>query len=288
MARTVTVGLDGSRESVVAAEWGAREAENRAVPLRVVNVWPPNGVVPESMADRETQRHWAERVPRDVGEELRRRHPGLAITVEQLIGWPREVLPEAAAESELLVLGSRGLSGVGRFLVGAVGQAVLAHTDRPVVFVRAPEHDRELPDSHGPVVLGLGTAADALFAFAFDAARRRGTGLWIVHAWKLPPYFGYGMPSDSSLEADLTKSEATHLEEAVRPWRDAHPEVEVTVESRRGRAVDLLADAARDHGASLVVVGRYIRRSSLGGRVGSVTYGVLHHVTAPVAVVSHS
>ncbi|MEU9606020.1 universal stress protein [Streptomyces sp. NPDC048057] len=288
MVRAVTVGLDGSRESLAAAEWGAREAELREAPLRLVNVWAPDGVVPQSMADRDGQRHWAERIPRRAQEELRGRHPGLDVTADQLVGWPREVLPEAAAESELLVLGSRGLSGVGRFLVGAVGQAVLAQTDRPVVFVRAPEHGHVPPDPRGPVLLGLDTTADALLEFAFDEARRRRTGLWIVHAWSLPPYFGYGMPSDSSLTADLTEKEATHLGEAVRPWRDTHPDVEVTEDSRRGRPEDLLADAARDHDAALVVVGRRIRRSPLGGRVGSVTYGVLHHVTAPVAVVSHS
>ncbi|MFH8618685.1 universal stress protein [Streptomyces sp. NPDC017979] len=288
MVRAVTVGLDGSRESLAAAEWGAREAELRKAPLRLVNVWPPDGVVPQSMADRAGQRHWAERVPRHAAEELRGRHPGLDVAADQLVGWPREVLPEAAAAAELLVLGSRGLSGVGRFLVGAVGQAVLAQTDRPVVFVRAPEHGHVPPDARGPVVLGLDTAADPLLEFAFEEARRRGTGLWIVHAWNLPPYFGYGMPPDSSLNADLTASEAAKLEDGVRPWRKTYPGVEVTEDSKRGRTVDLLADVARDQDAALVVVGRRIRRSSLGGRVGAVTYGVLHHVAAPVAVVSHA
>ncbi|MDX2860211.1 universal stress protein, partial [Streptomyces scabiei] len=46
MFRTVTVGIDGSRESLAAAEWAAREARLRALPLRLVNVWEP---VPEPM-----------------------------------------------------------------------------------------------------------------------------------------------------------------------------------------------------------------------------------------------
>lgn len=37
MSRTVTVGLDGSPESLAAADWAAREAHLRAVPLRVVH-----------------------------------------------------------------------------------------------------------------------------------------------------------------------------------------------------------------------------------------------------------
>ncbi|MGV9238841.1 universal stress protein, partial [Streptomyces nigra] len=35
MARTITVGLDGSSESRAAAEWAAREATLRQVPVRL-------------------------------------------------------------------------------------------------------------------------------------------------------------------------------------------------------------------------------------------------------------
>lgn len=41
MPRTVTVGLDGSPESRVAADWAAREAKLRGLPLKLVNVWEP-------------------------------------------------------------------------------------------------------------------------------------------------------------------------------------------------------------------------------------------------------
>lgn len=37
MSRTVTVGLDGSPESLAAADWAAREALLRAAPLRLVH-----------------------------------------------------------------------------------------------------------------------------------------------------------------------------------------------------------------------------------------------------------
>ncbi|MFD8653846.1 universal stress protein, partial [Streptomyces mirabilis] len=47
MPRTVTVGLDGSPESRAAADWAAREAKLRGLPLKLVNVWEP---VPEPIA----------------------------------------------------------------------------------------------------------------------------------------------------------------------------------------------------------------------------------------------
>jgi nucleotide-binding universal stress UspA family protein len=61
--------------------------------------------------------------------------------------------------------------------------------------------------------------------------------------------------------------------------------VEVVEESRSGSPANQLVDAS--HEASLVVVGRRVRRSPLGAHIGSVTHAVLHHATAPVAVVAH-
>ncbi len=43
MPRTVTVGLDGSPESRAAADWAAREAKLRGLPLKLVNVWSGTG-----------------------------------------------------------------------------------------------------------------------------------------------------------------------------------------------------------------------------------------------------
>ncbi|MGW6462215.1 universal stress protein [Streptomyces sp. NPDC055078] len=295
MSRTVTVGLDGSRESLAAAEWAAREAKLRGLPLKVVNVWEKVPLIQAPFMGAETQQHWAESFPGEASDELLRRHPDLDITVERLTGSPGELLPEAAREADLLVLGSRGLSGLGGFLVGSVGQAVVARAERPVVFVRVPDAeggeqaapgDEVSPD--GPVVLGLDANApdDALIEFAFEAAGRRGAPLRVVHGWSLPPYFAYGLPPDPELNAQLATAETATLAEVLRPWRQKYPSVEVVEEALPGKAVDLLVAAAAE--ASLLVVGRRMRPSApFGGRIGSVAHAVLHHATAPVAVVPH-
>ncbi|WP_151478308.1 universal stress protein [Streptomyces albicerus] len=300
MSRTVTVGLDGSPESRAAAEWAAREAKLCGLPLKLVNVWEavPDPIAQAPLLGAETQQHWTERIPREAADGIRLRHPGLDVTVEQLNGRPSEVLLDAAKDTELLVLGSRGLSGIGGFMVGSVGLAVVAHTERPVVLVRAGEQaaDEHTMDPAGipsaaapyrPVVLGLDVESpdDSVIEFAFEAAARRATALRVVHSWNLPPYFAYGLPADPGLNAELAKQDATALTEALRPWRQKYPAVEVVERSRSGRAADHLVDAARE--ASLVVVGRRIRRSPFGAHVGPITHAVLHHAIAPVAVVPH-
>ncbi|WP_329238947.1 universal stress protein [Streptomyces canus] len=300
MTRTVTVGLDGSAESRAAAEWAAREAQLLGLPLKLVHVWEP---VPEPMAQApllgaETQQHWTERIPREAAEGVRLRHPGLEVITEQLSGRPADVLTGAAKDAELLVLGSRGLSGVGGFMVGSVGLSAVAHAERPVVLVRAgeqaaDEHEMDpvgIPSAAAPfrpVVLGLDieNPDEELIAFAFAAAARRSTSLRVVHGWNPPPYYAYGLAVDLELHGELARCESTALAEVLLPWREKFPDVEVTEESSYGSPGNHLVDASR--AASLVVVGRRIRRNPLGAHVGPVTHAVLHHSAAPVAVVPH-
>lgn len=313
MLRTITVGLDGSPESRAAAEWAAREAQLSGLSLRIVHIWEP---VPEPIAQapllgRETHQHWTERsemgvppaegwgsIPREAADGIGLRHPGVEVTGEHLAGRPSEILIEEAKSAELLVLGSRGLSGIGGFMVGSVGLAVVAHAECPVVLVRAlelaaDEHEMDpagIPSAatpFRPVVLGLDIEHpdETLIEFAFDAAQRRATSLRVVHGWNPPPYYAYGMPADPALHEALSLSESHALTEALRPWRQKYPAVEVTEESHYGTPGNHLVDASCD--ASLVVVGRRIRRSPFGAHIGPVTHAVLHHSTAPVAVVPH-
>ncbi|MFI7413403.1 universal stress protein [Streptomyces sp. NPDC049627] len=301
MVRSVVVGLDGSSESRAAAEWAAREAKLRDLPLKIVHVWEP---VPEPMAQApllgaETQQHWTERVPREAAEGIRLRHPGVEVTTEQLTGSPADTLVKATEAAELLVLGSRGFSGIGGFMVGSVGLSVVAHAERPVVLVRAGEQasDEHEPDGAGipsaatpyrPVVLGLDAAspADAVIEFAFEEAARRKTGLRALHGWNLPPYYVYGLSADIELHDEITRQQAAALAEVLRPWRQKYPDVEVAEEVPSGSPGIRLVDASRE--ASLVVVGRRVRRSPFGAHIGPVTHAVLHHATAPVAVISHT
>ncbi|MFI5675525.1 universal stress protein [Streptomyces cellulosae] len=300
MIRTVVAGIDGSPESRAAAEWAAREAKLRGLSLKLVHVWEP---APDPLAQApvfgaETRAHWSERVLRETAEGLALRHPGVDVTRRQLTGRPADALVDEAQDADLLVLGSRALTGIGGFLVGSVGQAVVARIEVPVVLVRAGEQaaDEHTMDPVGipsaatgfrPVVLGLDTdnPDDTVIAFAFEEAARRGAALRVVHGWNLPPYYVYGLAADPEFDGELDRADADALAAVLRPWRAKHPDVEVAEVSEAGSPANHLIDASRD--ASLVVVGRRIRRSPIGAHIGPVTHAVMHHSTAPVAVVAH-
>ncbi|MEU2716635.1 universal stress protein [Streptomyces sp. NPDC007205] len=301
MSRTVTVGLDGSPESRAAAEWAAREALLRGLPLKIVHVLEPTPryVARTPLLDLDSYRQWGEQLARESADGLRLRHPGIEVTTEQLTGTVADVLCEAAGFAELLVLGSRGLGGLGGFMVGSVSLGVVARAERPVVLVRAGEQaaDEHRMDPAGvpsaaapfrPVVLGLDVGApdDTLLEFAFDAAARRNAALRAVHAWPEPPTSFYRFPGDVELYDTLGRGQAALLGKVLRPWREKFPDVEVIEGSRCGSAAEVLVNDSRD--ASLLVVGRRIRTGSFGAHIGHVTHSALHHVAAPVAVVAHS
>ncbi len=296
MARTITVGLDGSPESRAAAGWAAREAALRQVPVRLLHVWQP---VLEPMAlaaplGADTHRHGSERLLEETAKALRPRHPGVEVTGDQLVGAPAEMLIDATRDAELLVLGSRGLGGLAGFLIGSVGQSVVARAEVPVVLVReggrtAGEHAGPPSATPGlrPVVLGLdsGNPDETVITFAFEEARLRGTTLTVVQGWNLPPSYAHSLAAGVDPREDIVRGQAAALTEALMPWREKYPDVEVSEESRLGSPADHLVHAARD--ASLLVVGRRVRRNPFGVHIGAVAHAVMHHATAPVAVVAH-
>lgn len=298
MSRTVTAGIDDSPESRTAAEWAAREALLRDLPLKIVYVQEPTPrmAARTPLFDVDSYRRWAERMAEEAAAGIRTRHPDVEVTTAQLTGTVADVLCEAAGDAELLVLGSRGLGRLGGFLVGSVSLAVVARAERPVVLVRAGEESQtagapsEASDEGPslPVVLGLDIEepADALLEFAFDAAARRKVPLRAVHAWPEPPTSFYRFAGDAELYDTLERGQATLLSKVLHPWRQKFPDVEVIEVSRCGSAAQVLVNHSRD--ASLVVVGRRIRTGSFGAHIGHVAHSALHHVAAPVAVVAHS
>ncbi|MEU6060652.1 universal stress protein [Streptomyces sp. NPDC047097] len=324
MSPSVVTGLDGSAASLAAAEWAAREAEVRGLPLRLVHAaeeWstPYGQSPPVPLLSRP---RWGERMLARAADELAERHPGLKIETEQVADGAFDTLMEASRDADLLVLGSRRLTALAGYLMGSVSLAVLARATCPVALVRAPDPEDapalapaaraaaltaadggadhrpgtppatagapDVPAPVGEVVLGLDLAkpSDEVIAHAFAAAAERGAVLRVVHGWSMPPVFGYDPAAlDPAHGTELAADHSARLRDALRPWRTSHPGVTVVEQCVVGPPAAHLTEAAA--GACLVVLGRQNRPSVLGFRIGPVTHAVLHHVAPPVVVVPH-
>ncbi|MFB8757311.1 universal stress protein [Streptomyces sp. NPDC059852] len=289
MTRPITAGVDGSEESLAGLAWAAREAVRRGLALRVVHAWRFQEHEAMAAVDADTQAGWVRdglaRAVRSVTE----RHPALEVTTEVVDGGAVETLLAATAESEMLVLGSRGHAAVVGFLLGSVGQQVVAGAERPVVLVRAGDRASAEVAGHDIVVGQQGDAEDdaEVLRFAFETAAARGAAVRAVRAWTLPPLFAYSPASLKLLDdaGGLEPYEKKALAEALLPWRERFPDVHVVEHVEMGSAGQVLLSVASR--AQLVVVGRRARRTAVGARIGSVASGVLHHAPCPVAVVPH-
>lgn len=286
MGQSIVVGLDGSRESLAAAEWACAEARLRGLPVELLQVWPRRTADPPLESTLRKALRGAE-------IEISARHPGVEISTLRTPGDAPEVLAAAAGRAALLVLGSRGLGAVSGFLLGSTGQSVLAHAPCPVVLVRPRGRatgEVWAADDSAPrdVVLGLDLdrPCDALLGFAFETAAVRDAPLLAVHVRRPAGEFGYAAgPIPPGLDEELTDEARQAVRGALEPWTRTHPRVRTEVRVTTGRPARELIDAVRP--AALLVVGRRVRESGFGVHVGPVTHAVVHHAPCPVAVVPY-
>ncbi|HZF90659.1 universal stress protein [Streptomyces sp.] len=286
MSGTITVGLDGTDHASAAADWAAEEAERRGSALRLVHawVWRPTDVV--YVGDRAAEERWVRNMLDDARSRVARQHPALDVTTELLVDDPVPTLLAEAARADMLVLGSRGYGTLTGYLIGSVSMKVLRQAAGPVVMVGRP--NSSLPYQAPEVVVGVepGEIGDPVLEFAFSAAAERGATLRAVYAWSVPTALAWS-PGSLYLVDEANGLEQINLKvlaDTLKPWRDKYPQLEVIEHFEIGSASEvLLSNSAR---AGLVVVGRRSHEAGLR-RLGPVTHAVLHHATAPVAVVPH-
>ncbi|RPF30708.1 universal stress protein [Streptomyces sp. TLI_185] len=290
MTRPITAGVDGTEESIAALHWAAREAVRRGLALRAVQAWRFQPYEAIDAADPDTQAGWVRDALAEAVRSVTALHPDLDVTTDVVAGETVDTLLDAAAEAEMLVLGSRGHGPVVGFLLGSVGQQVIAEATRPLVLVRAG--DQPTGEAAGrEVVVGQqgqpDDSADTL-RFAFETAAARGATVRAVRAWTLPPVFAYSPGSMHLLDeaGGLEPFETKALAAALEPWRERFPDVPVIEHLEMGSAGQVLLSVAGR--AQLMVVGRRAHRTAVGARIGSVAHGVLHHANCPVAVVPHA
>ncbi|MBO1332922.1 universal stress protein [Streptomyces sp. VRA16 Mangrove soil] len=282
--RVLSVGTDGSRESMDAADWAAREALRRGLPLRLVHADSARRIPPAPLDVDLPRRAVLDR----TALQLSYNHPALEILARRRPQSPVSALLDAATDSETLVLGSRGFTGYSGFLVGSVALAVTARALRPVVLVRAgalPQDEHTADGPFRPVVVGLDVTApvDEILSYAFEAAALRDAPLHAMHTWALPPLrgdiAGDALPGDAARRETLRRRA---LAGSLQAWRAKYPDVPVKERLLYGQPGHHLLKAST--GASLTVIGRRAEST----RLGCTAHSVVHHSTSPVAVVPHT
>jgi nucleotide-binding universal stress UspA family protein len=139
VADRVVVGADGSADSLAAIRAAAVEADRAGLALHVVHAWQQPAVYVDVNLLAEYDHVFREAAQVLLGESvagLGEDFPDLVITQDLVQGQAATALLDAAQDARLLVVGSRGLHGVTRMLLGSVSHAVVLHAPCPVLVVR--------------------------------------------------------------------------------------------------------------------------------------------------------
>jgi nucleotide-binding universal stress UspA family protein len=266
MNKPVVVAIDGSVAAEAAINWGAAEAASLGTSLRLVHAFAwPLAAVPRGRSQIDPDLVTvADYVIRQSLELAQRCGPGLAIEAVRVPGFLSPVLIEESRHADLLVIGSRGLSGALGTMVCSTALDLAANAHCPVVVIH-PDRPRRVG---ARVVVGYDgspAGASALHLGA-DYAQRHNAVLRVVAAH--PFESTKGEISRVALAAavdDLTNGQDAEL---VLPDGPA--------------AGELLRRSAD---AQLVVIGARGCGGFDGLLLGSVSQTVLHQADCPVAVI---
>lgn len=132
----IVVGVDGSAHSLAALEWAITEARLRRGRIRLVTAWyyPPLAqTVGDGVID-DTFKHAAEQVQAQAVAAVA--DAGVPVTGQVVENSPAVALLHAAADANLVIVGSRGHGGLTGRLLGSVAAHVIHNAPCSVLIVR--------------------------------------------------------------------------------------------------------------------------------------------------------
>ena len=138
--RRIVVGVDGSASSKAALAWAAGQARLTGATVEAIIAWQYPATYGYTMPAAPEINYDYEQIAAGViaGTVAEICGPGepVKITSRVVEGNAAQVLLDASAGAELLVVGSRGHGGFFEALLGSVGQHCVHHATCPVVIVR--------------------------------------------------------------------------------------------------------------------------------------------------------
>lgn len=279
----VLVGIDGSRDGLIALTWATSFARLHGSPVHAVYVvdeaeQAPAGP-PATLPDDGSE------VLDDALQELHRLRFGAA-SLEVRHGHPAKVLLELSEHSQALVVGRRGMGGFAELVLGSTSQACTALATQVPLIVVPDTWDPAAP-ARGRIVVGIDGSLEGQDAlrFGFELADLTGAEIHGVHAIEVRQT--YPDPNswfDPGRQPCIERADEL-LTHTLDGWTAKYPEVRVQQRSVTDHPVLVLARESQD--ADLVVVGGVGRTAFSELRMGSVARGLLYHSHCPVAVVHH-
>jgi universal stress protein A len=278
---TVLCPVDFSNASRGALRYALAIAEHFGARLTLMTVSDP--LLAEAV-ELKTGASWlAETADRDLQRVLELTSGGRTLPIEVsckvVIGKPAsEILKEAAVEeADLIVMSSRGNSGVRKLFFGATTERVLRETTVPVLVTPATDPGPKTLDDlrsrlhHVLAPIDYMGATSHQLGVARAIANGLGTTLILAHVVE-PLWF----PTAVQPKLATTDNERRHRAEQflIDAAKPSAPERRVELLTAFGDPAEEIAKIAQDRGVGVIVMGLHASPRS-GPRMGSVTYRVL-------------
>ncbi|WP_370179562.1 universal stress protein [Rhodococcus wratislaviensis] len=271
----VVVGVDGSRSSLDAVRWAAREATVRAAPLLLLSCITYRGA---QDGPRLAEILHA-RAERDLAEALETARAGSAdadIDIRAEVSHQNAPgsLVDRSAGAIMVVLGRRGLGEFTDGLIGSVTSAVARHAQCPVAVI---DGWSRVADGTGPVVVGVDGSPSSARAvgLAFEECSLHNTELIALHAWSDQDLSKLPVGEEQTMERSV-------LEAGVAEWCERFPDVPVRQTLVRDRPVRHLLEMADE--AQMIVIGSRGRGGFSGMTLGSTSAALVHITPCPLLI----
>jgi nucleotide-binding universal stress UspA family protein len=227
----------------------------------------------------------AEEAGRLAGKLVEIQGLGIRAAVISRVGPPDEVLAAAARDehAELIVVGTHGLTGVSRFLLGSVANMTLRHAPCDVLVVRGQATRTAF---RKPLLATDFSPAATKALSRVSNVIAAGTTIEVVHAWQLPAgswgatLLGQARFPWSTVRDAVLASAKTQADKIVA--QPGHP---LHVELVQGPPAQVITGAAERGAHDLIVVGAHGNRGFRRLLLGSVAESTVRHAPCSVLVV---
>ena len=292
----ILLATDGSEDAALAATTAVGFARSTGSELHVLTVgagYPAYDVrVPEVVKElRKQAEDVLEEQVKEIeqsGGKVAQAHVRLAEGHPGIEHHPSDDIVRLAEEERvgLIVVGSRGLGGMRRALMGSVSDSVVRHAHCPVLVVRG-----EPVSFPTKILLATDGSKNAELAAttAANLAKSTGSELHVVTVFPgsayVHPYYEVRFPEAAErLRREAREERQEMLDEQVKRIREVGGDV-AQKHIRSGDTAEEIVALAEEMGASLVVMGSH----GLGGirraLIGSVSASVVPHAHCPVLIV---
>jgi len=222
--------------------------------------------------------------------------PGLSHCTELLSGDPKSEIVDRAGEinADWIVMGSRGATGINRFLLGSVALGVARFAPCSVEIVKPRVRDEDCPTAIRILLATDGSPCSELAAHSIaERPWPKGSEVHVLSVVELsvpllrmpPAYFDeHAMQELRGAAMQRTEEAEMYAEQIIA---DSAMIVSGTVAVPCATPKELILEEAQRWGADLIVLGSHGRRGINRFLLGSVSEAVAAHAHCSVEIVRH-